>query len=83
MFHESSMGKHFIHSHLLIVTVLPDCFLGYFDSVHHAIQSVSSLLDNPKLSASNLCQLKKFLLIPKSFKVKVVIMSFDTSYNTL
>ena len=54
--HQSGVCEDLIHGHLLVVAVLPDFLLGDLDSVDHPIKTMSGLLDNTKLSASNFCQ---------------------------
>ena len=54
--HQSRVSEHLVHCHLLVVAVLPDSLLGDLDSVDHPIKTMSGLLDNTKLSASNFCQ---------------------------
>ena len=62
--HQGSVGKHLVHGHLLVVTVLPDGFLGDLDSVNHSIKTMSGLLHHTELSTGKLCQLEEFFLVP-------------------
>ena len=63
VFHESSVSKHFIHGHLLIVTVLPDGLLGHLDGIHHTIKTMTGFLYNTEFSTSYFSQLQKLFLI--------------------
>ena len=63
VFHKSSVSKHFIHGHLLIMTILPDLLLGYLDGIDHSIQTVTSFLHNTKFSTRYFSKLQKLFLV--------------------
>ena len=63
--HQSSVGEHLVHGHLLVVTVLPDGLLGDLDSVHHSVKTMPGLLHHTELATGKLCQLEEFLLVPE------------------
>ena len=55
--HQSGVGKHLVHRHLLVVTVLPDGLLRDLDGVNHSIKTMSRLLHHTELATGQLCQL--------------------------